>query len=422
MNKMFRSPLFLMALTIFIDFAGFGLILPLLPFWAEHLGANPTEIGLILTIYALAQFIFTPILGSLSDRFGRKPIIIGSLLIEAFSLALTGFAGSLVVLLIARFIGGIGASNIGSAQAVVSDVTPPEGRARGMGMIGAAIGLGFVIGPAIGGILSPIGPAVPFIVAMVVAIINALLVLLFLPETHKVREISKTNASRAEQKGILPSGLGQLLRNKTLTRLIVINLLFTTAFTSMEAVFALFSQHMFGWTAKENGYVFAYVGLIIVIMQGGLIGQLVKRFGEQKLLIAGLLMLALGLALLPLSSTLAVMLIALGILSAGNGAVTPTASALLSLTSPRDAQGKVLGLSQGIASLGRIVGPLIAGSIYSLIGPGAPFIFGSVLAFVALLIAFPVMPVAFKRSETAITASDEAVIDEVKIESMAGEL
>ena len=156
MNKMFRSPLFLMALTIFIDFAGFGLILPLLPFWAEHLGANPTEIGLILTIYALAQFIFTPILGSLSDRFGRKPIIIGSLLIEAFSLALTGFAGSLVVLLIARFIGGIGASNIGSAQAVVADVTPPEGRARGMGMIGAAIGLGFVIGPAIGGILSPI--------------------------------------------------------------------------------------------------------------------------------------------------------------------------------------------------------------------------------------------------------------------------
>ena len=126
-----------------------------------------------------------------SVRFGRKPIIIGSLLIEAFSLALTGFAGSLVVLLIARFIGGIGASNIGSAQAVVSDVTPPEGRARGMGMIGAAIGLGFVIGPAIGGILSPIGPAVPFIVAMVVAIINALLVLFFLPETHRCAKFPK---------------------------------------------------------------------------------------------------------------------------------------------------------------------------------------------------------------------------------------
>lgn len=422
MKKRLRSPLFLMAFTIFIDIAGFGLILPLLPFWAEHLGANPTEIGLILTIYALAQFIFTPILGSLSDRFGRKPIIIASLLIEAFSLALTGFAGSLVVLLIARFIGGIGASNIGSAQAVVADVTPPEGRARGMGMIGAAIGLGFVIGPAIGGILAPIGPAVPFIVAMTVAIINALLVLLFLPETHNVREISKSGASDIEQKGLLPSGLGQLLRNKTLVRLMVINLLFTTAFTAMEAVFALFSQHTFGWMAKENGYIFAYVGLIIVIMQGGLIGQLVKRFGEQKLLIAGLLMLTLGLALLPFSSTLAVMLIALGVLSAGNGAVTPTTSALLSLTSSRDVQGKVLGLSQGIASLGRIVGPLFAGSIYALVGPGAPFIVSSALTFLAVLLAFPTMPITLKRSKIDNKASDDVAFDEMQAEPLSGEL
>ncbi|HXZ03381.1 MAG TPA: MFS transporter, partial [Ktedonobacteraceae bacterium] len=365
MNKMLRSPLFLMALTIFIDFAGFGLILPLLPFWAEHLGANPTEIGLILTIYALAQFIFTPILGSFSDRFGRKPIIIASLLIEAFSLALTGFAGSLVVLLVARFIGGIGASNIGSAQAVVADVTPPKERARGMGMIGAAIGLGFVVGPAIGGLLSPIGPAVPFLVAMVVAIVNALLVLLFLPETHKIRGFPKTNSDAKLQSGLLLAGLGKLLRNTTLTRLIVINLLFTIAFTAMEAVFALFSQHMFGWTAKENGYIFTYVGLIIVLVQGALVGQLVKRFGERKLLISGLVMLAIGLGLLPFSSTLAFMLVTLGILSAGNGAVTPATSALLSLTSPLEAQGKVLGLAQGIASLGRIIGPLFAGSIYT---------------------------------------------------------
>jgi multidrug resistance protein len=422
MNKMVRSPLFLMAFTIFIDFAGFGLILPLLPFWAEHLGANPTEVGLILTIYALAQFIFTPILGSLSDRFGRKPIIIVSLLIEAFSLALTGFAGSLVVLLIARFIGGIGASNIGSAQAVVADVTPPEGRARGMGMIGAAIGLGFVVGPAIGGLLSPIGPAVPFIVATAVAIVNALLVLMFLPETHKVRGVSKTKTSANQQKGILPAGMGQLLQNSTLTRLIVINLLFTIAFTSMEAVFALFSQHMFGWTAKENGYIFTYVGLIIVIMQGGLVGQLVKRYGERKLLIAGLVMLTIGLALLPFSSTLAFMLLALGILSAGNGAVTPTTSALLSLTSTHETQGKVLGLAQGIASLGRIIGPLFAGSIYTLVGPGAPFIVGSVLTILAILIALPAMPISLKRSETDATVVDEMVVNEMQTESMAGEL
>jgi MFS transporter, DHA1 family, tetracycline resistance protein len=416
MHKMTRSPLFLMVLTIFIDFAGFGLILPLLPFWAEHLGANPTEVGLILTLYALAQFIFTPILGTLSDRFGRKPIIVVSLLIEAFSLALSGLAGSLVVLLIARFIGGIGASNIGSAQAVVADVTPPEGRAQGMGMIGAAIGLGFVVGPAIGGLLSPIGPAVPFMVAMAVAMVNALLVIAFLPETHKERGAAKTGSSA--KKG---SGLGQLLRNTTIARLIMINLLFTMAFTAMEAVFALFSQHTFGWTAKENGYIFTYVGFVVVLMQGGLVGQLVKRFGERTLLIVGLVMLAAGLALLPWSTSLAFMLVALGIVSAGNGAVTPTTSALLSLASPHEAQGETLGFAQGIASLGRIVGPLVAGGIYSLVGTGVPFLIGSILTILAILIALPSMPISRKPDATEAITCDKGEVEAMKTISIARE-
>ena len=145
MNLTRRSSVYFMALTIFIDFAGFGIVLPLLPFWAERLGAGAVGVGLILTIYALAQFIFTPVLGTLSDRYGRRPIILASLLIEALSFALSALAGSLAILLVARFIGGLGASNIGSAQAVVADVTPVERRARGMGLIGAAIGLGFVV-------------------------------------------------------------------------------------------------------------------------------------------------------------------------------------------------------------------------------------------------------------------------------------
>jgi multidrug resistance protein len=419
---MLRSPLFLMALTIFIDFAGFGLILPLLPFWAQHLGANPAGVGLILTIYALAQFIFTPVLGTLSDRYGRKPIIVGSLLIEAFSFALSGLAGSLVVLLIARFIGGLGASNIGSAQAVVADVTPPEGRARGMGMIGAAIGLGFVVGPAIGGLLAPIGPSVPFIVAMAVAIVNALLVISFLPETHKEQGAAKMGSSTKPGRGLLPAGLGKLLRNPAITRLIVINLLFTMAFTAMEAVYPLFSQHTFGWTAKENGYIFTYVGLIVVLMQGGLVGQLVKRFGERKLLIAGLVTLGAGLALLPWSTSLALMLVALGILSAGNGAVTPTTSALLSLASPREAQGETLGLAQGVAGLGRVIGPLVAGSIYALIGPGAPFLAGSVLVLLAMLIALPAMPLSRKLSQNEAIPTGEVESGETREASAAREL
>ncbi|HVB26139.1 MAG TPA: MFS transporter [Ktedonobacteraceae bacterium] len=389
MNKALRSPLFLMAFTIFIDMAGFALILPLLPFWAEHLGANATQVGLILTIYALAQFIFTPILGKLSDRYGRKPIIAVSLLIEAASFALTALAWSLPILLIARFIGGIGASNIGSAQAVVSDVTPPEGRARGMGMIGAAIGLGFVVGPAVGGVLATFGATLPFRIAMGVALANALLVIRFLPETSKRRGAKASNASHSN---LLFAGWHYVLKSGVLARLIAVNLLFTVAFTAMEAVFPLFAQKTFGWTATQNGYIFTYVGFIIVIMQGGLIGRLVKRFGERSLAIAGMLMLAVGLLMLAFSFNLALLLIALGILSAGDGAVTPTISTLLSFASPEDAQGETLGTAQGIAGLGRVIGPLIAGSLFQFSGAGMPFLAGGIIIALATLLLLPTLP------------------------------
>ena len=391
MNKMIRSPLFLMALTIFIDFTGFGLVIPLLPFWAEHLGANAVGVGLILTVYALAQFIFTPVLGSLSDRYGRRPIIIASLSIEALSFALSALANTLPFLLLARFIGGLGASNIGSAQAVVSDVTPAKDRARGMGLIGAAIGLGFVVGPALGGLLAPLGPALPFWVAMGVAIANMLLVFFFLPETRNRQASTQADESREGNAFVLLAGWRQALRNATVARLVIINLLFTVAFTAMEAIFPLFTQHVFGWTAMQNGYVFTYVGFVIVIMQGGLVGQLVKRFGERSLLIAGLIMLGTGLALLSFSTQLALLLIALGILSAGDGMVSPTISALLSFASPSGAQGETLGFAQGIAGMGRVIGPLLAGTIYALSGPSTPFLLGAGLVLLAALIAIPTL-------------------------------
>ena len=375
MNTTKRSPLLLMALTILIDFTGFGLILPSLPFWAQHLGANAVEIGLILTIYALAQFLFTPVLGTFSDRYGRKPVIFISILIEATSLALTALAGSLPLLLLARFIGGLGASNIGSAQAVVADVTTPKERAKGMGLIGASIGSGFVIGPALGGILTPLGAAIPFWVAAGVAIANALLVLLFLPETRK----AQGGVSGRYGRGALFSGWRNALHHPAMLRLVIINLLFTIAFTAMEAMFPLFTQHTFGWGAVQNGYIFTYVGIVVVIMQGGLVGRLVKRWNERIILIAGLVTLACGLILLAFSIQLAWLLITLGLLSAGDGAVTPTISTLLSFSSPSDAQGETLGLAQGIAGLGRIVGPLAAGRVYDPGKPGTPFIAGGIL-------------------------------------------
>lgn len=382
-KKRSRNAILMVALVVLVDITGFGLILPLLPFWAERLGANPFEVGLILTVYALAQFLFTPVLGALSDRFGRRPIILVSLLIEAVGFALTAISGSLPLLLFSRFVGGMGASNIGSAQAVVADVTAPKDRARGMGMVGAAIGVGFVVGPALGGVLAAFGSTVPFWAAFGVALVNAALVLVLLPET-RVKRASSSAASSSPF--AIFAGWRRALQAPAITRLIVVNLLFTLAFTAMEAVYPLFSQRVFGWTATQNGYIFTYVGVIIVIMQGGMVGRLVKRFGERGIQIAGLALLAAGLALLPVSGTLAIMLLSLALLSIGDGAVTPTNNALLSLATPADTQGETLGLSQGMAGLGRMLGPLAAGWLFGM-GIGLPFIFGAVLALAALLTA-----------------------------------
>jgi MFS transporter, DHA1 family, tetracycline resistance protein len=298
----------------------------------------------------------------------------------------------------------VGASNIGSAQAVVADVTPPEQRARGMGVIGAAIGLGFVVGPALGGILSTLGAATPFWVAMGVALLNALLVWRFLPETRKVHD------AEPKRKGALAfAGWRQALSKPLVARLILINLLFTLAFTAMEAVFALFTQQTFGWNATQNGYVFAYVGVIIVVMQGGLVGRLVERWGERPLLIGGLALLSVGLILLPFSASVGMLLAALGLLSVGEGAVTPTSSALLSLASPDGRQGETLGLSQGIGSLGRIIGPLAAGWLFLTVGASAPFLAGGMLTVAALLIALPAFGQSSRSSESqTIAAADLA--------------
>lgn len=383
MGKLVRSPLFLMALTIFIDFTGFGLVIPLLPFWAEHLGANALGVGLILTTYALAQFLFTPFLGSLSDRYGRKRIIFFSLCIEALAFALTALANSLPMLLAARVISGIGASNIGSAQAVVSDVTPPEKRAAGMGIIGAAIGMGFVVGPALGGLLASHGQTLPFLIALCMALLNALLVLFFLPETRRKQ-------GTRENPAFFFAGWSKVLRHGPLISLVLVNLFYTLAFTGMETVFPLLTQRNFGWTAAQNGYIFTYVGLLIVIMQGGLVRQLVKRYGERNLMLSGLIFLGAGLFMLIWSSNLAFLLIAVGVLSIGDGAVTPTSSAVLSLLTPSEEQGEILGFSQGLGGLGRVIGPVIAGTLFTL-GPGAPFLAGGSFALLAILVTLPVM-------------------------------
>jgi DHA1 family tetracycline resistance protein-like MFS transporter len=379
-----------------------------MPFWAEHLGASAVTVGLLVTIYSLAQFIFTPVLGSLSDHYGRKPVIFTSLMIEAASLAFSGLAWSLPMLALARFIGGLGASNIGSAQAVVSDITSPQERARGMGIIGACIGLGFVLGPALGGILSPLGPSFIFLTAAVIAVINAVLVFFFLPETHGRRKVTTGKHSL-----VVFTSWSNIWRYPLIGRLICINLLFTIAFTGMEAIFPIFAQHNFSWGAMQTGYIFTYVGVVVVLMQGGLVRQLVKVWREQAILRMGLVLLALGLFLLAFSTHIALLLVSLGILSIGDGAVTPIISTMLSFASAEDRQGEIQGLAQGMAGLGRILGPIIASSLYAFSGPSSPFVTGGILGMLALVMAIPAM--AINRHASPATASDnEATGDSVE--------
>lgn len=422
MKRLLRSPIFLVACVVFVDFAGFGLVIPILPFWAERLGANSFGVGLLITVYALAQFLCTPLLGTFSDRHGRRPVILASLAVEAAAFALTALAGSLPLLLIARLIGGAGASNIGSAQAVVADVTPPERRARGMGAVGAAIGLGFVVGPALGGLLATAGPSAPFWAAMVVALLNTALVYRFLPETRPCTApvAPSPTATRGRGPRSIVAGWRLAAAHPAVARLVAVNLLFTVAFSGMETVFPLFTQHVFSWSAKQaeigNGYIFTYVGVIVVLMQGGLVGRLARRFGERRLLLGGLVLLALGLGLLPLGTSLAPLLLAVGIVAVGDGAISPSASALLSFASPPDAQGATLGLSQGVGGLGRVVGPLVAGAAFAL-GAGVPFVIGAALALAALFVAAPSLRSPYRepatqrgaRSDSRFTASTRSV-------------
>lgn len=389
MDKTARLPILLMALTMLIDFIGFGLILPQLPFWAQHLGADPLGIGMIITMYALAQVLFTPVLGKLSDRYGRRPVIIISLCIEALSLALTALSSTLPMLLVARFISGLGASNIGSAQAVVADVTSEQERARGMGFIGAAIGLGFVFGPALGGLLAPYGATLPFWITACVALLNAVLVFCFLPETRwrHQREEPSTNFRR----GVTREGWQLLRYSPALLALILVNLIFTIAFAGMETILPLFTQHFFDWDVQQNGYIFAYVGILGVIMQGGLVRQLVKRGGERLVFLLGLVCFASGLISLAFSTLLAPFFLCLGLIALGQGAVTPTVAAMLTFICPRASHGETLGLSQGIAGIGRIIGPLFASVAYEHISPGAPLFIGGLLVLLIVVVTLPIV-------------------------------
>ena len=373
-------PLIIVFVTVFIDLLGFGIIIPLLPFYAETFGATAFTVGLLATSFSLMQFIFAPIWGRVSDRVGRRPIILLGLLGSCLSYLGFGLASTLTALFAARIFAGIAGANIPTAQAVVADLTTPENRAKGMGIIGAAFGLGFIFGPAIGGFLSQYGYAAPAFFAAGLSLANFAAAWFLLPETLKPEHRAIERVGRID-------ALRAALARPHLPLLLVIGFLVVAAFSGYESTFALFAERTHGFRASSIGYIFAFVGVILVIVQGLLVGRVVKAIGEHHIVPASLAIVAAGLLMIPATQSVGALLAANGLMAAGMGFNNPALMSLVSRYSAAEDQGGVLGLTQSLNSLARIVGPLWGGFAFDRLGIGMPYISSAAVMAAAALLA-----------------------------------
>ena len=379
-------------LTVFLDLLGFGLVMPLLPRYAQTLNASPLQIGLLGASYSAMQFIFVPVWGRLSDRVGRRPVLLSSILATSGAMLMLGFAHSLLWLFIARLFGGIATANIATAQAYIADTTSPTTRARGMGLIGMAFGLGFVFGPFFGGILSTISLETPARVAAVLALLNFLWALRALPESLP-KQLRQSRTTKGLRLGLDPRSLSETFSVPGLGIVIVLFFIVTLSFANLEQTFALYAHDEFRLDSKATGYILGVVGLIAATVQGGLIGPLNRRFGELRLIRMGTFLQTAGFALVALAAGrgLGALYGAIIVMSLGNGLTNPSLSSLASKRAPADAQGAALGVLQSMGALARVFGPTWGGFIYGF-GHRLPYVTGSIGLAIAWLMAFGIRP------------------------------
>ena len=380
-----RTPVYIVLLTVFIDLVGFGIIIPLLPFYAEHFGATPTVIGLLTASYSFMQFLFVPFWGRFSDKIGRRPIILMSVFGSFISYFIFGLAGSLTVLFISRMLAGFMGANISTANAYIADSTSFEERAKYMGLIGAAFGVGFMLGPFIGGVMSKISYGAPGFLASGLSLVNFVFAYFLLPESmkeksHQVRRVSFFNISV----------IREALRKPAIAYLVMVYFFYTVAFSNLYVAFPLFTGEVFNYGAEANGYLFAFIGLIGIVIQGGATGRLVKKFGEKRLMIAGVALLLIGLTFVPLIQTLSPLIVLIAILAVGSALVTPSLTSLLTKHSEEGQHGSVLGVSSSFTSLARVLGPFWGGFMIGTVGIAWPFYTGSIILLAALVLAFRV--------------------------------
>ncbi|HEX2728436.1 MAG TPA: MFS transporter [Rubrobacteraceae bacterium] len=382
-RRRLASPLAFLFVTVFVDMIGYGIIVPLLPFYAKQYASGALLVGLLGSLYAAMQFACGPVLGGLSDRYGRRPVLLLCLLGASLAYLLLGLAASLAALILAVVLAGGASGTLATAQAYIADSTSREDRAKGLGLIGAAFGLGLMAGPMIGGLLSLYSLSAPAYAASGLAFANVIFGYLALPESLPPR-------LRRPVPIMLLNPVTQLagvLRMTNIRALLAAVLLLNLSFAGLVSNFPLFSNVRFGWEAAENAFFFAFVGVCAVVTQGGLIGRLQPRFGEARLLIGGLTLMALNLALMAVVPAGFLLYPVVGLLALGAGLAIPSVTSIISNRTPEDMQGRLMGGIQAILSLALILGPTLAGLTFDRIAVPAPYLMGAALASMALSIA-----------------------------------
>jgi MFS transporter, DHA1 family, tetracycline resistance protein len=375
------SPLAIIFASVFVDMLGYGMIVPLLPFLIREQTPSALVVGLFSSLYALMQLFVAPLLGALSDRIGRRPVLIGCLFGSGLAYVLLSVSTSLGMLALAVALGGAAGASNATAQAFITDVTPREQRARGLGLIGAAFGLGLMVGPALAALLSPYGLGVPALAAGGFALLNTFYALLVLPESLPPERRTR----HAVQIGGFIRRLASALVLPAVRPLLLAIFLLNLAFNGLQSNFPLFSSVRFGWDVQANGLFYAYVGVCAVFTQGVLVGWVQPRFGEMRLVLAGLGAMALALVLMAAAPAAWMLFPLVGMIALGSGLAIPALTSLVSQRTPEGQLGAVLGGTQAVLSLTLIFGPAIAGVLFDLIGAGAPYLAGGLLAGVALV-------------------------------------
>ena len=370
-----RTALTLIFLTVFIDLLGFGILIPILPTFATvKLNMDETTIGIVLAAYSLMQFIFNPLFGKLSDKYGRKPIITICLFLNAVGYIIFAYTKSFELLIISRIVGGIGGSSVSVAMAYIADVTTKENRAHGMGLIGAAFGLGFVFGPLIGGFLSKYGYEVTGFGSAAFSFIAFLTTIFFLPESN----VNIQKSKEAVRKILDITALKKVFTHPSIGVLIILFFIQTFSMANIYGTFALIGYEHYHFTDMQNGLMYGILGLVSAIVQGGLLKYIGKFMDQKALLKLGSVTMMLGLALIPYGINFAGLAVVVSLLSFGGGILQPTILSMISTIAPDTEQGITLGTNQSMSSLARVLGPFWGGFAFQYLGYQWPFLTGGI--------------------------------------------